>query len=191
MMANTAIFHERLWSRLRWAVWGGAAALLSLPLVAMQLAVEGVDWDGRDFAIMGTVFAVCCLAYEVAVRAARSNAFVLGAGLATATGFFTTWVNLAVQIVGDGYSTANLLFFCIPLLAVVATAFARLKSAPMAVAMEVTAVAQAAVGVFAFLVAPQHPEGYFLAAFFAAMYVIAGQLFRTAARQEAAAGVAA
>jgi hypothetical protein len=191
MMASTAIFHERLWSRLRWVVWGGALALLSLPLVAMALSVEGVVWDGHDFAIMGVLFGLCCIAYEVAVRVARSNVYVLGAGLATATAFGTIWVNLAVGIIGDGGHWANLLFFGVVLLALVGTAIAKLASARMAVAMEATATAQALVGVVAFLTSPQSPEGYFFAAFLAALWVIAGQLFRTASRQEAAAGAAA
>ena len=38
----------------RWLVWGGAAALLLLPLVAMQFTEE-VQWTWHDFVIMGVM----------------------------------------------------------------------------------------------------------------------------------------
>ena len=191
MTAGTAIFHERLWSRLRWIVWGGAGALLALPFVAMQLKAEGVDWNLFDFVLMGTLFGLCGAAYEIAVRVARSNVFVLGAGLATATAFFTTFINLAVGIVGEPQEYANAMFYGVVALALVAICFTQLKPPRMAIAMEITATAQALVGVIVFLTTSGHPEGWFLSAFFATTWLIAGQLFRTAARQEAAAGVAA
>ena len=41
-------------NRWRPAMWGGAALLLLLPLVAMQFTRE-VIWDAADFAIFGTM----------------------------------------------------------------------------------------------------------------------------------------
>ena len=43
--------------RWRTAVWGTAAFLLLLPLVAMQFTNE-VNWDATDFAVFGTMLAL-------------------------------------------------------------------------------------------------------------------------------------
>ena len=63
-------------------VWGGAAALLALPLVAMRFTRE-VAWTASDFAVMGAMLFAACGAWELATRASGSLAYRAGAGIAT------------------------------------------------------------------------------------------------------------
>lgn len=178
---NTMIANSPIWRRVRWVVWGGAALLLALPLLAMQFTRE-VNWTLSDFAVMGTLLGAVGGAYELAVRVARSNAFVVAAGIAVGTGFLTTWINLAVGIIGGENDAANALFFCVIAIAGIGAALARLQPARMAWAMRATAIAQAMVGVVALIAAPGHPEGYILSAIFAVMWLCSAWLFASAAR---------
>ena len=183
MAANGTVGRRRLWRAVRWVVWGGAAFLLLLPLVAMQFTAE-VNWTLFDFIVMGTMLGLVCGAYEVAVRVARSNVYVIAAGVAVAAAFLLTWINLAVGIIGSENNPANLMFFGVLVIGFIAVLFARLAPLGMARAMELTAVAQAVVGVIAFFTTSGQPEAYLLPGFFVAMWLISAQLFRKAAREQ-------
>ena len=179
-MSTTANSHP-LWRRLRWVVWGGLAALLALPLVAMQFTTE-VQWTLSDFIVMGGLMGLVGIAFEVAVRVARSHAYVVAAGIAVASGFVMTWINLAVGIIGDEGNPANLMFFGVLLVGLVAVACSRLRPLGMARAMEVTAAAQALVCVATLVIGEGHI--FVLTGFFLTMWLAAAQLFRKAARDE-------
>ncbi|HEX4854918.1 hypothetical protein [Arenimonas sp.] len=131
----------------RAVVWGGAAVLLLLPLLAMQFTDE-VDWNAGDFIVMGVMLLVACTAYEVAARIARTNAYMVAAGVAVAAGFLTTWANLAVGIIGNENNPANDLFFYVVAFALVGSLLVLLRPRPMAWVMVATAAAQ--LGVFAY-----------------------------------------
>ena len=141
MNASVKVGDSRVWRRARWLVWGGAAALLLLPLVAMQFTRE-VNWTSSDFVVMGALLGIVGIAFETAVRVARSHAYVFGAGVAVAAAFLMTWINLAVGIVGNENNPANLMFFGVLVVGLLAVAFSRLRPLGMARAMEVTALAQ-------------------------------------------------
>ncbi len=168
-----------LWRGMRWVLWTGLAALLLLPLVAMQFTGE-VDWTALDFMVMGTMLALVGAAFETVMRVARSNFYVFGAGVAVAAAFLTTWVNLAVGIIGDEGNPVNRVFFVVPLIAFVAALLARLVPAGMARAMIVAAIAQAATCVIAFL------EGETVAVAFTTMmtgmWLLSAFFFNRAAR---------
>ena len=86
----------------RWRIarWGGAAALLLLPLVAMQVTSE-VAWDRADFAIFGAMLIAGCGAYELAVRLTSNRIHRIVAALAIAAAFVLIWAQLAVGVFGD------------------------------------------------------------------------------------------
>ena len=186
-MSTTANSHP-LWRRLRWVVWGGLAALLALPLVAMQFTTE-VQWTLSDFIVMGGLMGLVGIAFEVAVRVARSHAYVVAAGIAVASGFLMTWINLAVGIIGNEGNPANLMFFGVLAVGLVVVALSRLRPLGMARAMEVTALAQVLVSLITLAIG----EGYIfvLTGCFVAMWLISAQLFRKAAREEVDPGSAA
>lgn len=170
----------------RWLVWGGAAALLLLPLVAMQYTQE-VQWTWHDFVFMGVMLLVVCIAYEVAARIARSNAYMVAAGLAVSGGFFTVWANLAVGIVGDEDNPVNSVFLGVILFEIVAALLARFRAGPMAWAMVATAVAQLVACLYVWLAG----QGYVFVftALMCGLWLASAQLFRNAAALQAATAV--
>ena len=54
-------------NRLRVVIWGLAAGLFLLPLVAMQF-IDEVNWTAFDFVFWGGMLLVACGVYEAATR---------------------------------------------------------------------------------------------------------------------------
>lgn len=81
----------------RWLMWGGAAALLALPALAMRFTTE-VDWGREDFLVFGAMLLLACVACELAVRliAGRTGRCVAIAAIGIA--FLLVWAELAVGI---------------------------------------------------------------------------------------------
>jgi hypothetical protein len=162
----------------RIALWGGLAALLALPAVAMRFTSE-VKWDETDFILMGVLLGGAGLLLELAVRRSSSWAYRAGFGLAVLAAFLTIWVNLAVGMIGSEDNPYNLLFGLPPALAAAGALLSRLRPAGMAGAMLAAAVAQAAVGL-AGLAAD--PRGGLLSAAFALLWLLSAALFRKSPR---------
>jgi hypothetical protein len=133
----------------RFLGWGGAVALLLLPLIAMQFTHE-VNWTLSDFIFAGVIFAIVGGTFELAVRASGNWAYRAAVALALAGGFFTVWINLAVGIVGNEDNPINLVFFVTILIAVAGSISARFAAEGMKRAMAVTGIFQALVGLFIF-----------------------------------------
>lgn len=136
--------------RLRPLVWGGAAALLLLPAVAMQFTDE-VQWDAFDFLVMGGMLLAVCLAFEIAVRLARNNAYLVASAIAVGASFLTAWANLAVGIIGSEDNPVNDIFFGVIAVAFIGAVVSRLRPRGLAWAMVATAVAQVAACLYAWL----------------------------------------
>jgi hypothetical protein len=174
----------------RWsvAVWGGAAALLALPLVAMQFTDE-VQWGPVDFAVFGTMLTLACGLWEAAVRARGDWAYRLGAGVTIAASFLLIWVNLAVGFIGDEDNPANLMFAGVLAIPLLGGAAARFRPRGMARVLVATAVAQGLAWVVN-LVGGLDPRPVMLlipTAVFVALWLGSALLFATAAAREAAA----
>lgn len=172
--------HRNRWSL---AIWGGAGFLLLLPLIAMQFD-SGVNWDESDFIVMGAMLFTACGIYELAARASGSNAYRAAVGIAVVASFLLIWINLAVGIVGNEGNPLNLMFAGVIAVAVAGALIARFKPDGMARAMNAAAIAQALVAVVILVL------GHFtfvLAAFFVALWLLAGGLFRKAGREQASA----
>lgn len=162
-------------------VWGGAACLLLLPLVAMQFPRSGVAWTGMDFAVMGTMLAVGCGIYELGARASGDRAYRAGFGLAALAGFMTVWVNLAVGMLGSEHDGTNAMFAGVLAIAAVGALLARLRAAGMARAMLAAGIAQlVAVGIGAGMGFQANELG--LSACFALPWFASAALFRWSAR---------
>lgn len=178
------VAQSRWW---RWLGWGGAAALLLAPLVAMQFTRE-VDWTAGDFVFAGMMFGAVGVVMELTVRASSSIAYRAGVAFALASAFFLIWVNLAVGIIGDEDNPANLMFFVVVLIGVVGAIIAGFRPRGMAMAMSVAAAAELLVDVisFAFGLAkppPPLPAQAILIALFAAPMMISAALFQRAAKK--------
>lgn len=170
--------------RNRWSlvIWGGAAALLAVPAIAMRFTSE-VDWGPEDFVVMGALLAMACGGYEVATRLSGNTAYRAGAAIAILTCFLTVWVNLAVGMIGDEGNPANLLFGGVILIAVVGAILARFRPRGVARAMQAAAAAQGAMAVYALF------AGDYVAAlpiaFFMVPWLLGAYLFLKAAEQGA------
>lgn len=182
-------------SRLRPFIWGFAAVLLLLPAIAMRFTTE-VDWDARDFTVMGVMLAGACSIYELGVWLSGSRAYRAGFGIAVVTGFLTVWVNLAVGMFGSEQNALNLMFAGVLLVAALGALLAKFRARGLAAAMAATAVAQllaAAIGLAVGMSMGTEEQGgpsifleAGLTAGFAVPWLMASQLFRAAAKGAAA-----
>ncbi|MGB3337315.1 MAG: hypothetical protein WBA73_09060 [Devosia sp.] len=82
---------------LRIGAWSVAAALLLLPLAAMQFTSD-VKWGAEDFLAAALLLGGAGLALEVMVRLVQDARARLAIGLAIAAAFGLIWVELAVGI---------------------------------------------------------------------------------------------
>jgi hypothetical protein len=166
--------------------WGGAAALLSLPWIGMQVSDE-VNWTATDFITMGAMLGVAGLAIEVLVRMNGNLAYRLGAVLAVATAFLLVWVNLAVGFLGSEKNASNLVFLAVLSVALIGATVARSHAAGMARVMVMTAAVQVLIGLVAIPAGWASPgsEGLYEVAMgttlFTALWLAAAYLFRRAA----------
>ncbi|PTX42189.1 hypothetical protein C8P64_2608 [Christiangramia gaetbulicola] len=81
-----------------------AATILSIPFFAMQLGAEGVDWDIRDFIIMGILLFSTGLAIEFALSRLRTMKSRIIACALILFGLFLIWAELAVGIFGTPFA---------------------------------------------------------------------------------------
>lgn len=163
---------------LRFLGWSAAAALLLLPLVAMQFTTE-VTWDGADFIFAGILIGGTGLAIEGVVRKTDNWAYRFAAMAALAATFLTIWVNAAVGMIGSEDNPLNLLFGGVLGLALVGALLARLRPAGMARAMALAGAAQLSVSVVGMYT---DLRGGLLSALFAAVWLLSAAMFRKAAR---------
>lgn len=103
--------------------WGGAAALLIVPAVAMRFTRQ-VNWTAFDFAFAATMLLIFGGLFELAVRArGEGRRYRIGVGLALLASFLLIWINGAVGIVGNEDNPFNLAFG-LPILAMISGAIA-------------------------------------------------------------------
>lgn len=178
MMEGTQAADPKRDQRMRLLVWGGAAGLLLLPLVAMQFTRE-VDWDGRDFAVMAAMLAIACGTYELALRLSGSPAYRAGFGVAAVAGFLLVWVNLAVGMIGSEANPYNLWFGAVLATGLLGALLARFRAAGMVRALLATAVVQALVAGVA-LVAGDDLLGALLSSFWILFWLAAARCFHYA-----------
>lgn len=182
-------------SRLRIAAWTLAGCVMLLPLVAMQFTDE-VQWTGFDFLFAGALIGGTGLVFELVARSTANVACRAAVGLALAATFLLIWITGAVGIIGDEDNPANLMFAGVLAVAIVGALIARFRPHGMARAMSVAALVQALVAPIELAgrwgaTAPIWPwEVLGLTGFFTAMWLMSAGLFRIAARQQSAGGVA-
>jgi hypothetical protein len=183
-MENGSRRHERRWAI---AIWGSAAILLVLPLVAMQFTDE-VDWDLADFIVFGAMLGSACGTYELAARQTSNNAYRAAVGVAVVTAFILVWMNLAVGIIGNEENPANLMYAGVLGVGAIGAVIARFRPSGMARALVATALTQALVAVIALIAGFGHT--WILTGVFVALWLTSARLFRKSAIEQASAGAA-
>jgi hypothetical protein len=177
------------------AVWGAAALLLLLPLVAMQVTDEA-DWDLADFVTFGAMLVTAGGAYELAARQTGNHAYRAAVGVALVTAFILVWMNLAVGIIGTENNSANLMYGGVLAVAIAGAIIARFQPHGMAHAMVATALAQVFVAVIALTAGLGFTgrgglgEILILTGFFTALWLVCALLFQRVARERTSVGVA-
>lgn len=90
-------FITRSENRWRIALWAGLAALLLLPLVAMQFTTD-VVWTAGDFLFAGLMLAGLGLAFEFISRTTGNRTAQIAMGAAALAVFLLVWAQAAVGI---------------------------------------------------------------------------------------------
>lgn len=173
------------WQRSPWrlVVWGGAAALLLLPAVAMRFTDE-MRWDETDFILVGILLFGAAGAFELAARTTASLAFRAAVGVAVVAALLLIWINLAVGIIGSEDNPLNLLYGGVLAVGILGSLVARFRAGGMALALLATALAQVLVALIAAVAGPDEPPGLLgvlvLNMVFASFWLISAALFRAA-----------
>ena len=165
-------------NRVRMILWGGAAALLVAPAVAMRFTPE-VNWTASDFVFAAAVFGTVGLLGEAAARMSRNRAYRAGAALAIAAAFLIVWSNAAVGMIGSEDNGYNLGFFAVIAVALAGAAIARFRAGGMVAAMLAAGVAQVAVALGGY---SADWWGATLSALLALPWMLAAAAFARAAR---------
>lgn len=160
--------------------WGGIAALMLTPAIAMQFTDE-VDWTIGDFIFAFLMLGGVGLAVELTVRANPAWSYRAGMGIMLAVSFLTVWINLAVGIVGNEDNPVNVLFFLVPLVAAAGSLLGGFRARFMGVAAVLAAAAQIGVMLYIWASGQGFPIGVTL--FFGTLWLGAAALFRQAGRE--------
>ncbi|MDT8324600.1 MAG: zf-HC2 domain-containing protein [Bacteroidota bacterium] len=162
-------------------------SILMIPLVAMQFTGE-VNWSPADFIVMGMLLIGTGLAYVLISQVSDSRTYHAAVGVAVVTGLLLIWINLAVGIIGSEDNPANALYIGVILIGLVGVGIARLRPRGMARTLFAMAVFQLLVPVIAMIIwrpSLADPPGiagvFMLNALFAALFAVAGLLFRHSA----------
>nr|WP_298123006.1 hypothetical protein [uncultured Pseudoxanthomonas sp.] len=173
------------WIRLlRSLAWGGAAALLLLPWVAMQFTAD-VAWTASDFALFGAMLLIACLAFEAMARVARVPAYLAASVIAIGAAFLLVWANLAVGIVGEPEHPANLLFMGVLVMGGVGALLSGLRPRGMSITLATMAAMQALAGIATLMMGVHEPAAFVLVltGICGAVWLLSAALFDKAAVQ--------
>jgi hypothetical protein len=174
----------------------GTGLILLIPLVAMQVSDEW-NWGVFDFVFMGALLFGTGFAYELIARKGSTTAYRAAVGIACPAALVLIWMNAAVGLIGDG--PVNLLYIAVPAVLILGAFIARFRPNGMALALFATAFVQMLVPVIALAIwkaggqdlliddnsphppfAPGIVKVFALNAFFAALWIASGLLFRRA-----------
>jgi hypothetical protein len=164
--------------------WGGAAALLAVPAVAMRFTNE-VNWSPGDFIFAAMLFGLVGLTLELAVRSSRDWAWRGGIALMALSCLLLVWANGAVGMIGNEDTSYNLLFLGLIPLAIVGGAIVRFRAAGMVWVLLGAAGAQIAIAAAG---ASVDPRGAVFSTLLSGFWLLGALLFRLAARRAAGDG---
>ena len=161
--------------------------LLLIPLIAMQFTDE-VVWSVSDFLIAGALLFFTGFSYKLITRFVSNLSFKLAVGVAVATTLLLIWANLAVGLIGSGPNAGNLMYAGVLVILVFSVARSNFIPERMEKAMYVTALSIGLLVLIAWVMDADNYQGSSVTellsvnGFFAALYIIAGFLFRYAAK---------
>ncbi|MGB9906803.1 MAG: hypothetical protein ACPLRR_05385 [Candidatus Saccharicenans sp.] len=162
-----------------------------LLLAFIMKQVTGIPgWTALDFTVAGIMWFGAGLAYGLVTPKRKDLIYRIAVALAAATGLLLFWSNLAVGLIGSEDEPANLMYFGVLVVAFIGSVISRFEPQGLAVAMWVTAGAQALTVVIALVAGWQHlPESSVVEiigvnVFFVLLWVASALLYRQAAKRE-------
>ncbi len=185
-MSNIQIPHyATLMPRLRMLLWGGAAVLFSIPVVAQIVEAEGFLWTIGDFVTAGVAILIAATVIDFGIRKADTMPYAIASAIAVGICFLTFWANGAVGIVGNEetmtpmprFTASSCSRYSPPRFAI---ALRRGAPGAMARAMVACAIAQVVAGIIVALL------GYFtliFTGFMTGMWLLSAVLYRRAGRR--------
>ena len=174
---------SKSWRWVRPLGWGGAAALVLLPLVMMKFVpAAGFNWTVSDFLFAAFMLGGVGLALELAVRISKSSSYRIGAGLGLAAGLLLVWVTGAVGYIGSEENPFNLLFLGVVALAFAGSLIAAFRPMGMALAMAAAGIAHGVIGVIG---AAQEPRTLLITIVFLGLWFGSARLFQLSEREAA------
>jgi hypothetical protein len=136
--------------RWRTAVWGTAAFLWLVPLVAMQVTPEV---NLAETVAYGVMLLAAAGTYELALALrTRDSAYRVAAGVALVAALLLGWVNGAVGIIGSENQAANSMYAGVIAVGVIGAVLARFRPRGLSRVLLVVALAQALVPVIALII---------------------------------------
>lgn len=161
-------------------VFVGTGLILLIPWLGMQFSSD-MAWDLADFVLIGALLLASGLSYVFATRKLKKSSYRAAMGLAVFTALIFVWGHLALGLVGDGKSPANVMYLGVLGLGVVGSVFTRRQPSGMVKVLGGMALAQMLV--YATTVAMGLETDFLLNGFFAALWLSSALLFHRAATQ--------
>ncbi len=176
---------------LYWAI--GIGLLLSIPLIMTYLGngIEGGNgwhWTAFDYIFMSALLFGAASVYELVARKMTNTKYRRAFGLGVVTSVVLVWVNAAVGIIGDG--PINALYFAVLAIGLLGAILVRFKAPQMAKVLFTMAALQVVIPIIALFIispsdfSPGFGKVFLLNAFFAAMFVVSGLMFKNAALEQ-------
>jgi hypothetical protein len=177
----------------RRSLWKTPALITAIVLLIAVLGnrfVAGWNWELRGFVLVGSLVFGVGLAYQLITRNLDSIAYRAAAGIVLAATFALMWGNF-IQA-ADDVNPAAVMYFGVPIVAIIGAAIARLRPTGMMLALFATALAQGLVMAMALIV--RNPQvtpwsaavlrGFGGNALFLALFLVSALLFRRAGREQ-------
>lgn len=171
--AEPPVVARRLAAFWRIAVWGGAALLILMLLVAIQY-YEGFQWDQDDLILTILILGIGGALAEVTFQITLNPFSRAGAIVAILTSVVVFAASVAVGMIGDEGDPVNLLFGVVLLVVVVGAWFSGLHPLILPAFMLAAGAIQAAIGLLAGVLANDVVGGAFTMALALLWWVSAG-----------------
>lgn len=162
-------------------------AILMIPFVAMQFTRQ-VNWSPADFVIVGALIFGTGLSYVLLNRLAPNWVYRIAITVALGATFVMIWANMAVGLIGSGPNAGNMMYAAIVLVVIIGIIISRFRAGGMERAMYAATSAVVMLTIIALLAGMDRYPGssaieiVAVSSFFAALYLLAGSLFRVAKR---------
>lgn len=158
--------------------------MLVIPFIGNR-TVEGWNWDTFDFVFMGVLIFSAAFTFEMVARLSSNKMYKGAVGITVVAALLLTWMNLAVGIIGNEDNPANAMYFLVIPVGFLGLIASQMKAKGLSVTtflMSAIVMATPCVALAVNRPSLDNLPGifgvFFISAFYAALYLGAGLLFR-------------